>query len=118
MSMNTAIFLILLLPLAWLLIFVIRALMGGSFRAKDRAAHEGAMLTSQWQLKQQNALHRGGEEEKELWAEDEWGRKKKEEETGHVYPVHTTKEEHLKKVNKVGEEKEAHFPSSKTPPKK
>ena len=114
MSQNMGIIIILLLPLAWGVVFLVRALMGGSFRSKDRAAQSGAMLSSQWQLKQQQAMFRGArkeEEEKELWAEDEWGKKQKPD-SGHDYPVRGVKKTH------VPEETETLFPTTKRPDNK
>ena len=114
MSQNMGIIIILLLPLVWGVVFLVRALMGGGFRSKDRAAQSGAMLSSQWHLKQQQSLFRGArkeEEEKELWAEDEWGKKQKPD-SGHDYPVRGVKKTH------VPEETETLFPTTKRPDNK
>lgn len=108
---KTAIFLILLLPAVWVVALLIRALMGGRFRSRDHLAKEGTLLTSQWTLKQQNALHRY-DEDREALARQEL-RDKEWQGDAHIYPVHTTKMDHLKKEFHVGEEKEAHFPEVK-----
>jgi hypothetical protein len=115
MTEKMAIVLILLLPAAWGIVFLIRYLMRGG--ASSNPSKDGSLLTSQWELKQRGALHRGDPEHEEMWAEDDWLKKDKPD-SGHVYPVHTTKMDHLKKVHHVGEEKEAHFPEVKVTGKK
>jgi len=110
---ETAILLILLLPALWGVVFLIRALMGGRFKSSDKLAKEGTLLTSQWALKQQGALHRYDEDKEALRHQEEL--EKEIQGDAHVYPVRTTKMDHLRKVHHVGEEKEAHFPEIKKP---
>jgi len=113
MTEKMAIILILLLPLAWGVVFIIRYLMRGG--SDHNPSKDGSLLSSQWELKQRNALHRYDTDHEEMWAEDEWIKKEGKPDSGHVYPVHTTKMDHLKKVHHVGEEKEATFPERKKP---
>lgn len=113
MSETMAIILILLLPGAWGVVFLIRTLMGSGFKSKDHLAKEGALLTGEWQMKQQNALHRMEHDPDVICQQEELDRQAATGE--HAYPVRPSKAEQMKKTHHIGEEKEATFPEIKRP---
>jgi hypothetical protein len=108
-------YLILLLPLAWLLVLVVRWLMGSGFSARDRAAKDDASVVGQWNAKQQYARQRMEEGKKAIAFQDELD--KHEQRCEQVYDLHESKLDHIKKEFHVGEEKETIYPEIHKPKK-
>jgi hypothetical protein len=103
-------YLILLLPLAWLLVLVVRWFMGSGFKSRDAAAKDDLAAMGQWQAKQEYGRQRMQEGKKALAYQDEHMQRNEQ-----VFPVHESKTEHLKKEFHVGEEKETHYPEIRGP---
>jgi hypothetical protein len=103
-------YLILLLPLAWLLVLVVRWFMGSGFKSRDAAAKDDLAAIGQWQAKQEYARQRMQEGKKALAYQDELDEHMQRNEQ--VYPLHESKAEQKKEFH-IGEEKETHYPEMK-----
>jgi len=110
--LNSPAYLLLLLPIIWLLVIVVRQLMGSSFKSRDASAKYDAVGLNRWQAEKQNALLRMKEDKKILKEQDEMDEHAERHEQ--LYPAHDSKLEHIKKEFHVGEEKETIYPVRET----
>jgi len=113
--MTSTVYLILLLPAVWLLVMLVRYLMGSGFKSKDTLAKDDGLAMSRWQQQQNLGQKTLEERQQSLKEQDEMDKHAVRNEQ--VYATHDSKLDHIKKEFHVGEEKETIYPERNKPKK-